>query len=212
MTFRDIIKQELNKDYMKNLMDFLKHEMQTKTIFPKKEEWFLSMEITELNDVKVVMLGQDPYHDYNQAHGLAFSVLNNRLPKSLINMFIELKTDININRTNGNLSDWAKQGVLLLNTILTVEAHKPLSHQNRGWERFTLEIIKKINEENRPIVFVLMGKNAQSYKPFLTNIKHLIIETPHPSPLSAYRGFFNSKIYSRINHFLESNDLRPIKW
>ncbi len=100
----------------------------------------------------------------------------------------------------------------MLNTILTVEAHKPLSHQNRGWERFTLEIIKKINEENRPIVFVLMGKNAQSYKPFLTNIKHLIIETPHPSPLSAYRGFFNSKIYSRINHFLESNDLRPIKW
>ncbi|WP_025725472.1 uracil-DNA glycosylase [Acholeplasma granularum] len=207
------ISKESKKPYFKNLMDTLENEIQTKTIYPKKDNWFFAFEVFTTNELKVVILGQDPYHSPNQAHGLSFSTLNEKLPPSLKNIFKELYNDLNISNSNqGDLTSWAKQGVLLLNTILTVEQGKPLSHKNLGWEIFTLEIIKQINLLNQPIVFILWGNQARSYKKYLNNPKHLYIESAHPSPLSAYNGFFGSKPFSKTNDFLKNQGVKPIDW
>jgi uracil-DNA glycosylase len=163
--------------------------------------------------VKVVILGQDPYHGVNQAHGLSFSVSDNvKRPPSLVNILKELETDLGIKKEGNNLESWARQGVFLLNAIMTVEKDKPLSHRGIGWEQFTDSIIKKLNERDKPIVFVLWGSYAKSKKELITNKKHLIIENVHPSPLSAHRGFFGSKPFSKINAFLEKNNIKKINW
>jgi len=162
--------------------------------------------------VKVVMVGQDPYHDHHQAHGLSFSVEQGIFPPSLKNIFKELSSDLNIAYPkSGNLTHWAKQGVLLLNTVLTVEAHKPLSHKGIGWEKFTLEVIKKLNEKEH-VVFILWGAHAQKLIPIIDTHKHHIIKSVHPSPLSSYRGFFGSKPFSQTNQYLKQNGLKEIEW
>jgi uracil-DNA glycosylase len=213
MLWNELIEEELKKDYFKNLVTFLKAEDQKYTIFPKKEDRLNALKLTSYEKTKVVIIGQDPYHDHNQAHGLSFSVENNIFPPSLKNIFIELSNDLNIAPPKtGNLTKWAKQGVLLLNTILTVRAHEALSHQNKGWETFTLEIIKKLNKKSEPIVFILWGSHARSFKNYLTNKNHFIIESVHPSPLSSYRGFFNSKPFSKTNDFLIKHQIEPIDW
>jgi uracil-DNA glycosylase len=212
-TWDELLALEMQKPYFQELIKFLKEEDQKKVIFPKKEDRLNCFRLTPLDRVKVVILGQDPYHDYNQAHGLCFSVLHEVHPKSLQNIFIELKNDLGIPYPkSGNLTPWAKQGVLLLNTILTVEAHKPLSHANHGWEIYTTEVIKLINNQDRPIVFILWGNQAKAMKQYLNNPKHLIIESVHPSPLSAHRGFFGSKPFSRTNDFLMSHSIPKVDW
>lgn len=202
--WNDIIKREQNKPYFKELQSFIDEEYKTKTIFPKKEDIYNAFSYTQFSDVKVVILGQDPYHDYNQAHGLAFSVLKgNKVPPSLRNIYKELKSDLNIDSpSHGELSSWAKQGVLLLNTILTVEAHKPLSHKKKGWEIFTDTIISELNKDSTPKVFILWGNNAIKKEYLLSNPNHLIIKTSHPSPLAARHSFFGSKLFSKTNDFL----------
>lgn len=212
-TWDDLLHVELQKPYFQKLIEFLKQEDQIKTIFPKKEDRLNCFKLTPLNDVKVVILGQDPYHDFNQAHGLCFSVLNHKLPKSLQNIFKELVSDLGVNYpTSGNLTHWAKQGVLLLNTILTVEAHQPLSHANQGWEIYTTEVIKLLNLQEQPIVFILWGNHARSMKKYLNNSNHLILESAHPSPLSAHGGFFGSKPFSKSNQFLKSKGVTEVNW
>lgn len=212
-TWDDLMHVELQKPYFQELIAFLKKEDQTKVIFPKKEDRLNCFKLTPLDQVKVVILGQDPYHDFNQAHGLCFSVLNKNLPKSLQNIFKELVDDLGVTYpTTGNLTSWAKQGVLLLNTILTVEAHRPLSHANHGWETYTKEAIKLLNEQPQPIVYILWGKNARLMKQYLNNPNHFIIESVHPSPLSAYGGFFGSKPFSKTNHFLKSKGIVEVNW
>lgn len=212
-TWDDLFNLEIQKPYFQSLITFLKKEDQTKVIFPRKEDRLNCFRLTPLNQVKVVILGQDPYHDFNQAHGLCFSVLNDALPKSLQNIFKELVDDLGIAYPKtGNLTSWAKQGVLLLNTILTVEAHRPLSHANVGWEIYTTEVIKLLNQQDQPIVYILWGKNARSMKQFLDNKNHFIIESVHPSPLSAYGGFFGSKPFSKTNHFLKSKGIQEVNW
>lgn len=180
------------------------------TIYPPKDVRFLAFELTPIDKIKVVILGQDPYHGENEANGLAFSVDIPKLPPSLKNIYKELENDLGIIKTDGNLRNWAKQGVLLLNTILTVSKDKPLSHKDIGWQDFTIKVIKAINQLDRPICFVLWGSYARSYKKYLTNTNHLIIEGVHPSPLSSYRGFFGSKPFSKINDYLIKNGLSPI--
>ena len=171
------------------------------------------MTITPLNEVKVVILGQDPYHEVNQAHGLAFSVLCKKLPPSLLNIYKEMESDLNVKvNQDGNLDYLAKQGVLLLNTSLTVREHMANSHSNKGWEIFTDNCIKLLNIQDRPIVFILWGRNAISKTKFLNNPKHLVLTSVHPSPLSAYNGFFGSKPFSKTNDFLKNNNVEPIKW
>jgi uracil-DNA glycosylase len=208
------IGNEFDKLYFKELIKFIDLEYATKNIFPKREDIFNALNYTKLEDVKVLLVGQDPYHNENQAHGLSFSVLpDQQIPKSLVNIYKELKDDMNCKiPNNGYLKKWADQGVLLLNTVLTVEAHQPHSHKNKGWEEFTDAVIKKINEQDRPLVVFLWGKPAQKKKKFLTNKKHLIIEAPHPSPLSSYRGFFGSKCFSKCNAYLEANGIQEIDW
>lgn len=209
----DILQEEYKKDYFQQLLSFIKTEYKTKRIFPKFYNIFNALIITDYDDVKVLILGQDPYHQVNQAHGLSFSVYNEqKRPPSLRNIFKELKNDLGIERTNNNLSDWAKQGVLLLNSILTVEEGKPLSHKNIGWERFTDTIIKKVNSRKETVIFVLWGNYAKEKKRLITNKNHIIIEGVHPSPLSASRGFFESKPFSQINMILERRGNVPIKW
>lgn len=204
-----ILKDEVKKDYFRDLGIFVKHEYATKTCFPKYENIFNALRYTDYDEVKVVILGQDPYHGENEAHGLAFSVLEGvKRPPSLNNIFKELYSDLGIVRTNNNLSDWAQQGVLLLNTVLTVEKDKAFSHRNHGWEIFTDKIIEELNKREEPIIFVLWGNPARSKKALITNKKHIIIESAHPSPLSASRGFFGSKPFSKINKYLD----KPIKW
>ena len=213
MSFQELINIERNKEYFKKLESFLKEEYSSKTIFPPKDEVFSMFNYCELDEVKVVIIGQDPYHEINQAHGLAFSVKEgNKLPKSLINIYKELYDDLLITRLTGELSDWARQGVFLINTILTVEEGKANSHRNKGWEIFTSRVIEELNKDNHPKVFVLWGKQAFEYEKMITNSKHGIIKSAHPSPLSAYRGFFGSKPFSRINEFLKNNNLEPIDW
>jgi uracil-DNA glycosylase len=213
MLWNQFIEEELKKDYYKKLVSFLLEEDQKHLIFPNIKNRFNALKLTPFESVNVVIIGQDPYHDHHQAHGLAFSVENNNLPPSLKNIFTELVSDLKIAYPKtGNLTKWAKQGVLLLNTILTVRAHEPLSHQNKGWEIFTLEIIKKLNERTDPIVFILWGANAKSFKKYLTNHNHLIIESAHPSPLSSYREFFGSRPFSKANEFLLKHQKNPIDW
>lgn len=208
-----ILKNEFHKPYFKNLGIFVKQEYKTKQIFPPYENIFDALRFTDYDEVKVVILGQDPYHGDCEAHGLSFSVHNGiKMPPSLLNIFKELKNDLNINRTESDLTNWAKQGVLLLNSIMTVEKDKPLSHKNKGWEIFTDTIIQKLNERNEPVIFVLWGSFARSKKEFITNKQHIIIESVHPSPLSANRGFFGSRPFSKINNNLISRGKSPIKW
>lgn len=210
-----IFGSEFKKEYFIKLGDFVKQEYSSKTIYPSKKDVFNSFKLCDFNDVKVVILGQDPYHQPNQAFGLAFAVQKGiPLPPSLKNIYKELQNDLKIDVSNrdGDLSSWAKQGVLLLNAILTVEHGKPLSHKDKGWEIFTGNIISHLNNDDRPKVFVLWGNPARERKRFITNPRHLIIESPHPSPLSAWNGFFGSKPFSRCNNFLISNNINPIRW
>jgi uracil-DNA glycosylase len=205
---------EFKKPYYKELYKFVKKEYSTSLIFPKPEDIFNAFHLTPLHKVKVVILGQDPYHNDNQAHGLSFSVPKGvTIPASLQNIYKEMHDDIGTYiPDNGNLEKWAKQGVLLLNTVLTVRAHQAASHQGHGWEEFTDAVIQAVNKEDRPIVFILWGTPARHKKIMLNNSKHLILESPHPSPLSAYRGFFGSRPFSQTNEFLIKNGEKPIDW
>jgi len=207
------IKEEFEKEYFKNLIKFLNKENKVKTIFPKKEDLFKCFELTEFNNLKVVILGQDPYHNENEAMGLCFSVNENmKTPPSLKNIFKELDNDLSIKRSDTNLSDWAKQGILLLNTVLTVEKNKPLSHRNKGWEVFTDFIIKLISDKHTNIVFVLWGNSAISKESLIDNKKHYIVKSAHPSPFSYERGFKGSKPFSKINNYLNKNNKKEIIW
>ena len=210
----NILNEEYNKDYFKNLIDFVKKEYKEKTIYPKQNEVFNAFRYTDFDNVKVVILGQDPYHGPNQAEGLSFSVSNEVLkPPSLKNIFKELESDLKIPFPEHNsLKPWAKQGVLLLNAVLTVEEHKPTSHKDKGWETFTNSVIKILNKREKPIVFILWGSYARAKKEFITNPKHYIIESAHPSPFSARNGFFGSKPFSKPNEFLRKNDIKEINW
>lgn len=209
-----ILAEEYQKEYFKNLIEFVKEEYKTKTIFPKQTEIFNAFRYTSYNHVKVVILGQDPYHGIGQAQGLSFSVREGiPKPPSLVNIFKELNNDLGYEIPNtGSLIPWTKEGVLLLNAVLTVEKDKAASHSNRGWEQFTDEVIRKINEKETPVVFILWGNYARSKKKLITNPLHYIIESPHPSPFSAYNGFFGSKPFSKTNAFLERNHLGTINW
>lgn len=205
---------EFAKPYYRELYKKVKEEYATHMIFPPSNEVFSAFELTPLADVKVVILGQDPYHNVGQAHGLCFSVKPDvEILPSLVNIYKELHDDLGCYiPNNGYLVKWAKQGVLMLNTVLTVRAHQANSHRGIGWEEFTNAAIRVLNEQDRPIVFILWGSPAQRKKEMLNNPKHLILEAPHPSPLSAYRGFFGSKPFSQTNAFLEKNGLTPIDW
>lgn len=206
-----ILENEFKQDYYKKLDDFIKQERITKTIYPKEEDVFRAFELTKLSNLKVVILGQDPYFVKDMADGLAFSTRLDKTPKSLLNIKKELENDLDIKISkNNDLSNWAKEGVLLLNTILTVEANNDLTHQNKGWEIFTLNIFKYIASLNRPMVFILWGNKAREYKKYITNKNHLIIESSHPSPLSAYHSFWNSKPFSKTNNYLIKNEIKPI--
>jgi len=211
----DTLKNEFSKDYYKELYHFVLNEYNTHVVYPPSDDIFNAFHLTPLSEVKVLILGQDPYHNEHQAHGLCFSVLPDQpdIPPSLQNIYKELQEDMGCYiPNNGFLEKWAKQGVLMLNTVLTVRAHQANSHQGKGWEKFTDAIINAVNEQDRPIVYLLWGKPAQSKIPMLTNPKHLILKAPHPSPLSAYRGFFGCKHFSKTNEFLQKNQIEPIDW
>lgn len=205
---------EFKKPYYAKLYKTIREEYSTRQIFPPADEIFTAFELTPLSDVKVVIIGQDPYHGDGQAHGLCFSVKPDiETPPSLVNIYKELNTDLGCYiPNNGYLTKWAKQGVLLLNTVLTVRAHQANSHRGIGWEEFTDAAIRILNEQDRPIVYLLWGKPAQMKNSMLNNPKHLILEAPHPSPLSAYRGFFGCQHFSKTNEFLKENGLEPIDW
>lgn len=205
---------EFHKPYYKELYEFVKEEYSTKTVYPPADDIFNALHLTPLKDVKVLVLGQDPYHNVNQAHGLSFSVRpGQKVPPSLQNIYQELHDDLGCYiPNNGYLEKWAKQGVLMLNTVLTVQAHKPNSHQGKGWEKFTDAIIEAVNEQDRPIVYLLWGRPAQKKVPMLNNPKHLILTAPHPSPYSADRGFFGCRHFSQANEFLKANGAEPIDW
>lgn len=208
-----VLKDEMNKDYFKKLGIFVKNEYKTKTVFPPYENIFDALRFTDYNDVKVVILGQDPYHGLGEAHGLSFSVHNGvKMPPSLLNIFKELKNDLGISRNETDLTDWAKQGVLLLNSIMTVEMDKPLSHKNKGWEIFTDNVIRYLNERANPVIFILWGNFARGKKSLITNSRHKIIESAHPSPLSVSRGFFGSKPFSQANNYLKAFGQKEIDW
>lgn len=212
----DAISGEFKKPYYRDLYNFVREEYSKTTVYPPAEDIFNAFHFTPLGKVKVLLLGQDPYHNVNQAHGLSFSVLpeQKEIPPSLQNIYKELHDDLGCYiPNNGYLKKWADQGVLLLNTVLTVRAHQANSHQGRGWEEFTDAIIRAVNEQDRPIVYLLWGRPAQMKKKLLTpNPNHLILEAPHPSPLSAYRGFFGCKHFSQTNAFLEAHGAAPIDW
>lgn len=208
-----ILNDEFKKDYFASLGKFVKNEYKNKIIFPEYKNIFNSLRLTDYDDVKVVIIGQDPYHGVGEAHGLCFSVQEGvKMPPSLANIFKELKSDLGITRTKTDLSDWASQGVLLLNAIMTVEKDKPLSHKDKGWEIFTDNIIKYLNEREKPIIFVLWGSFARSKKELINLNKHYVIESAHPSPLSASRGFLGSKPFSKINKILKENNQEIIRW
>ena len=209
-----LLNPELEKPYYKKLREFLIHEYRTTRVYPDMFAIFNALHYTSYAATKVVILGQDPYHGPGQAHGLSFSVLPGvEPPPSLLNIFKELQTDLGCRiPNNGYLKKWADQGVLLLNTVLTVRAHQANSHRGIGWETFTDAAIKILNDVDRPIVFILWGRPAQQKETMLTNPRHLILKSAHPSPLSAYRGFFGSRPFSKTNEFLEKNGLTPIDW
>jgi len=208
------LSEEFRKPYYRDLYTKVLEEYRTRKIFPAADDIFNAFHLTPLHQVKVVILGQDPYHNDGQAHGLCFSVKPNvEIPPSLVNIYQELHDDLGCKiPNNGYLVKWAEQGVLLLNTVLTVRAHQANSHRGIGWEQFTDAVIEAVNREDRPIVFLLWGRPAQMKKSMLHNPKHLILEAPHPSPLSAYRGFFGCKHFSRANEFLIAHGLEPIDW
>lgn len=209
------LQDEFKKPYYKELYQFVRQEYNTRVVYPPADDIFNAFHFTPLSKVKVLILGQDPYHGEHQAHGLCFSVLPDQpeLPPSLQNIYKELQDDLGCYiPNNGYLKKWADQGVLLLNTVLTVRAHQAGSHQGKGWEQFTDAIIQAVNEQDRPIVYLLWGKPAQSKISMLTNPKHLILTAPHPSPLSAYRGFFGCKHFSKTNEFLKEKGIEPIDW
>lgn len=212
--WNEILKDEFNKDYYKELRTFLIKEYRSKTIYPDMYDIFNALHYTAYKDVKVVILGQDPYHGKGQAHGLSFSVKPGIAPPpSLINIFQELKDDLGCYiPNNGYLKKWADEGVLLLNTVLTVVAGNANSHKNMGWEHFTDRVISLLNLREESMVFILWGSNAQSKVKLITNPKHLILKSPHPSPLSSYRGFFGSKPFSKANNFLVSKGIKPVDW
>jgi uracil-DNA glycosylase len=206
---------EFDSPYMVSLRQFLVAEKQAgKRIFPPGSEWFHALDTTPLDQVRVVIIGQDPYHGPGQAHGLCFSVRPGvKVPPSLVNIYKELRDDLGIEPPRqGNLEHWANQGVLLLNAVLTVEAHRAGSHQGKGWEQFTDAVIRLVNEREVPVVFILWGSYAQRKASFVDQSKHLVLKSPHPSPLSAHNGFFGSKPFSKTNRFLEEHGQAPIDW
>lgn len=209
-----VFQGEFRKPYYKQLYQTVMKEYNTRKIYPAPDDIFNAFQLTPFHKVKAVILGQDPYHGEGQAHGLCFSVKPDvEIPPSLVNIYQELHDDLGCRiPNNGYLEKWARQGVLLLNTVLTVRAHQAYSHRGIGWEEFTDAAIRILNEQDRPMVFILWGKPAQSKKSMLNNPKHLILEAPHPSPLSAFRGFFGSRPFSQTNRFLEENGLEPIDW
>ena len=209
------IEGEFRKPYYKELYQFVKEEYSKHVVYPPSDDIFNALHLTPLKEVKVLILGQDPYINENEAHGLCFSVLpeQKKLPPSLQNIYKELHEDLGCEiPNNGYLKKWAEQGVLLLNTVLTVRAHESNSHKGKGWENFTDAIIRAVNEQDRPIVYMLWGSHAQQKIPMLNNPKHLILKAPHPSPLSAHRGFFGCRHFSQANEFLEKNGIEPIDW
>lgn len=210
----EALKEEFSKPYYQKLFETVKTEYKTHKTFPPAHDIFNAFHLTPLKDVKVVILGQDPYHNDGQAHGLCFSVKKGvAVPPSLVNIYKELQQDLGCTIPNhGYLTQWAKQGVLMLNTVLTVRAHQANSHRGIGWEEFTDAAIRVLNVQDRPIVFILWGSPAQRKKSMLNNPKHLILEAPHPSPLSSYRGFFGSRPFSQTNNFLQSAGLDTIDW
>lgn len=210
----NILQEEYKKEYFKNIVNFINKEYKEKSIFPPKSKILRALELTDFNSVKVVILGQDPYHGIGEANGLAFAVSDGiKLPPSLINIYKELYNDLGITPSKvGNLECWAKEGVLLLNAVLTVEKDKAASHKNIGWENFTDAIIQKINEKDTPVVFILWGNFAKSKKIFITNKKHLVIESTHPSPFSANYGFLGSRPFSKTNSYLKAKGIKPINW
>lgn len=213
MTWEEVRKPMKESDYFKNLWEKVKLQYNSTQCFPPKDEIFRALELTEFDDVEVVIIGQDPYHNDGQANGLCFSVSESvTAPPSLKNIFIELKNDIGIERKNKDLQDWAKQGVLLLNATLTVKAHEPNSHKDMGWERFTDYIIKQISDRKQNIVFVLWGSFAQKKASLIDETKHFIIQSAHPSPFSVYRGFFGSKPFSKINNYLLEKGKNLVVW
>ena len=208
-----VLEPEFKKDYFKKLGVFVKSEYNKKIIYPEYKNIFNALRYTDFDDVKVVILGQDPYHGENEALGLSFSVRKGTpMPPSLRNIFKELYDDIGVKRTETDLTSWAKEGVLLLNSIMTVVKDRPLSHKDKGWEIFTDRIIELLGEREKPLVFILWGSYARSKKELIKNKKHLILESVHPSPLSANRGFFGSKPFSKTNTFLKKNNIEEIKW
>lgn len=210
----EALKGEFKKPYYKQLFDTVTKEYQTRQIFPPANDIFNAFHYTPLKNVKVVIFGQDPYHNYGQAHGLCFSVQKGvQVPPSLVNIYKELQDDLGCTiPSHGCLTKWAEQGVLMLNTVLTVRAHEANSHKGIGWEEFTDAAIRVLNEQNRPMVFILWGAPAQRKEKMLNNPQHLILKAPHPSPLSSYRGFFGSKPFSQTNAFLEAHGVEPIDW
>ena len=208
------LSSEFRKGYYSQLYNFVKDEYSKTVVYPPAEDIFNAFHFTPLKDVKVLLLGQDPYHNEHQAHGLSFSVQPGQdIPPSLVNIYKELHDDLGCYiPNNGYLKKWADQGVLLLNTVLTVRAHQANSHQGHGWEQFTDAVIQAVNAQDRPIVYMLWGAPARRKKAMLTNPKHLILEAPHPSPLSAYRGFFGCKHFSKANEFLKASGAEPIDW
>ena len=209
------IEGEFRKPYYRELYQFVKEEYSKHVVYPPSDDIFNALHLTPLKEVKVLILGQDPYINEHEADGLCFSVLpeQKKLPPSLQNIYKELNADLGCEiPNNGYLKKWAQQGVLLLNTVLTVRAHESNSHKGKGWENFTDAIIRAVNEQDRPIVYMLWGSHAQQKIPMLNNPKHLILKAPHPSPLSAHRGFFGCKHFSQANEFLEKNGIEPIDW
>lgn len=213
-TWKKVLRDEFEKDYFQKLTEFVKEEYKTKTVYPAPSRIFAAFNETPFDKVKVVILGQDPYHGPNQANGLSFSVSEGiHSPPSLLNIYKEIQTDLGKSiPKSGNLERWAKQGVLLLNATLTVEGGKPGSHQHKGWEEFTDAVIKILNEKKEHLVFILWGSYAQKKGAMIDTTKHLVISSPHPSPFSADRGFFGSRPFSQANAYLIMNDIDPIDW
>ena len=213
-TWDEILAEEMQKDYYQELQAFVQKRRAEVRVFPEEKNVFTALELTPFESVKVVILGQDPYHGFGQAHGLSFSVQKGTpLPPSLKNIYKELQEDIGGELpTEGDLSHWAKQGVLLLNTVLTVEEGNANSHKGMGWERLTNRLIESLNELKHPVIFILWGKPAQDKEKLITNSNHVILKDPHPSPLSAYRGFFGSKPFSKVNDILIQQGQTPIRW
>ncbi|MCB9202761.1 MAG: uracil-DNA glycosylase [Flavobacteriales bacterium] len=212
-SWKEVLEDEFKKEYFTSLTDFVKKEYKQYTCYPKGSQVFSAFDLTPFDDTKVVILGQDPYHGEHQAHGLCFSVNEGiPFPPSLKNIFKELESDLGIKKTSGNLESWSKQGVLLLNATLTVRANQAGSHQNQGWETFTDKVIQTISEKKENVVFILWGSYAQRKISLIDTSKHHIIKSAHPSPLSVYRGFWNSKPFSKTNDFLASKNKKTIEW